>query len=201
MSTSPESSMAARSLHVSSVGLPAGTITHTARGGSSCSTTSSSECAAMAPSLSAAFTVSGLRSEATPSCPCSINRLVMFPPMRPSPTMPILMNPPVRRSGQNVARPRLQLVHRDPEDAAAVGLQALVVADGLGRDERAEVVGEAGDGDVRAGTAAHQLDGHHAVRAALVELAGGVEEAGPVAGRDGHASVGVAQVAAQPLQP
>src|SRR2546423_15547488 len=125
-----------------------------------------------------------------------MSRLVMLPPMRPSPTIPILMLN--LRSFANLRWNRalsgpfhrrfasIQLVDGDPEHAAAVCFQALVVADGLGGDERAEVVRIAGDRHGGTRFPGDQLHRHDAVRAALVELAGPVQGPGPVASGRRH---------------
>ena len=68
------------------------------------------------------------------------------------------------------------------------------------RDQRAEVVGLAGDGQLGLGAPAHQLDGHDRVGAALVQLAGRVQEAGAVAGGDRDPAQVVADPAAQRLE-
>src|SRR3954469_9864391 len=120
-----------------------------------------------------------------------MSRLVMFPPMRPKPTMPILIPPPGSCS---------ELVDCYAKHPPAVRLQALVIADGLRGDEGAEVVREPGNGNVGAGPARHQLHSDHAVGAALVQLSGGVQEPWAVPGRDGHTAIGVTQVPPQPLQ-
>ena len=64
---SPCSSSSPSFITVCSVGSPAGTITHTARGASSFPTTSSSEDAPVAPWPSASPTASSLKSNATTS--------------------------------------------------------------------------------------------------------------------------------------
>jgi hypothetical protein len=67
MTTSPASSSSPSFMTVCSVGSPAGTITHTARGRSSFRTSSSSEEAPVAPCDSASCTASSLKSKATTS--------------------------------------------------------------------------------------------------------------------------------------
>ena len=75
---------------VSSVGWPAGTMIHTARGVSSCSTSASSESAPEAPCSSAVATASAEKSKATTSWSESRRmRVTMLPPILPSPTKPI----------------------------------------------------------------------------------------------------------------
>src|SRR3954452_21676852 len=110
----------------------------------------------------------------------------MFPPMRPSPTMPILIAMPLRSwetpSGESLSSPtrhRVEIVDSDAQHPTAVSLEALVVADGLGRDQGPEVIRRTGYLHVRRRLALHLLDGDSAVRAALVELPRGVQEAGP----------------------
>src|SRR5690348_7637207 len=87
MRMSPEETRLASSSMVASV-TSAGTITQIARGASSRSTRSAR--------LGTSDT-SGLWSNPTTSCPASRKRLAMLPPMRPSPTIPSCMTPPVRR--------------------------------------------------------------------------------------------------------
>src|SRR5205085_6069550 len=135
--------------------------------------TASSESTPWAPPAVDAFTASTLRSWATTSWPCSISRRVMLAPMRPSPIIAIL-----------TSRHVLEPVDLDAQDATIVGLKALEVAEGLGVDERAEVVVEARDRQLRRRRARRQLDGDHRRGPALVELTGRVQEARAVAG--GH---------------
>jgi hypothetical protein len=74
----------------------------------------------------------------------------------------------------------------DTCDAAAVRLERGEVAKGLGAVELGEAVGLPGYRQLRL-RFVHDLDEDAAVRAALVELAGGVEVAGAEADRCGHA--------------
>src|SRR5207248_1706293 len=140
------------------------------------------------------LTDTSLRSHATTSWLCRMRRRVMFAPMRPSPTIPIF-NGPIRSS-----RDLLQVVDFDAQRTAAVRFEALEIADGLGVDERAEVVRLSGDFDVSRRGAWGDLDGHHLVGAAFVELAGGVKEPGPVPGGDRHAAQPVAHRPAQAFE-
>ena len=75
---------------------------------------------------------------------------------------------------------------RRPQAALAQGRQ---VAGGLRLLERGEAVGAPGIGDV-VGVVADHLDEHAGGRAALVELAGGVQEARAEAEGGGHAAAG-----------
>src|SRR5581483_8774364 len=147
MIVSPGDSRPPNSSIVDSVGGPDGAITQTARGGSSALTRSASDEDGAAPSLPAASRASALRSCTTTWCPPSMSRLVMLPPMRPSPTIPIFMCSPDLVEG----------VDRHPQHPAPVVEQALVVAESLGGDERAEVVRVPGDGKFRRGPAGDDL--------------------------------------------
>ena len=62
MIVSPGSSRPASSVTVDSVGAPAGTMIHTARGLARPATSAASESLPLAPSAASAFTLSGLRS-------------------------------------------------------------------------------------------------------------------------------------------
>src|SRR5579862_4935191 len=150
------------------VGWPAGTMTHTARGASSFATRPSRESAVSAPWEATSARASVERSKATTSWPFSTSRADMLAPIFPSPTMPIFMPRSFPFSGDLG-----QLVDGHPDHAPAVGQQAPVVAGGLGGDEGPEVEVLAGDGDLGARCPRHDLDGHHRVGAALVELARG----------------------------
>src|ERR1700728_4678250 len=112
----------------------------------------------------------------------------MLAPILPRPTMAILICSllSVRRCLVSVRRcldwpPRssndlAQVFDPYSKHAAAVGQQALVVADRLRRDEGAEVVGLVGDGQLGLRARSHQLHGHDGVGTALVELAGRMQE-------------------------
>src|SRR5580658_3851570 len=212
MMTSPASKSAPRAAMVSSVGLPEGTITQAARGELSFFATSSSEAAGSAPLAAAASRACSERSKATTSWPPFSSRSVMLAPILPRPIMAIFIVAPhsPAPSAQRVRVPVLrsarcsadlaQVVDRHPQHAPPVGEQALVVADRLGADERAEVVGLAGDGELGLGRSAHQLDGDHRVGAALVQLAGRVQKARAVAGGDGRTDQVVPDPSAQRLQ-
>src|SRR5947209_12948189 len=179
MMTSPFSRTSSRVLMVSSVGSPDGSISHTARGGSSAFTRASREPAPSAPSDASLLTEWSLRSHATTSWPCCVRRSVMLAPMRPSPTIPIFIRTPFPFSTD-----LLQVVDLDAQDPPAVGLQALEVADGLGVDECSEVIRLPRDLHVSARRARCDLHGDDFVGAALVELAGRVQEPRAVARRD-----------------
>src|SRR5687767_3975424 len=88
MIVSPRDISSASARTVFSVGSPAGTMIHTARGACSCLTSSSSTVAPRAPFATLAATASALRSNATTSCPPRTRRVVMFAPILPSPTIP-----------------------------------------------------------------------------------------------------------------
>src|SRR5580692_4812316 len=66
----------------------AGTINQIARGCLSLETKSSSDPAPVAPSLASAWTLAGVMSNATHSCPPFISRRTIFAPMRPNPIIP-----------------------------------------------------------------------------------------------------------------
>src|SRR3954466_12838723 len=85
--TSSGSSRAASSSTTRPV-IAAGTITQTARGGSSFATSCSSEAAPMAPSPLRSCTASGFWSYTTHSWPSRVSRRTRFAPMRPSPIIP-----------------------------------------------------------------------------------------------------------------
>ena len=93
--TSPELNRSANAAIVESVGGPAGTMTHAARGGSSFLARSSRSSATMAPLAPIALRASAERSYATTSCPAPISRSVMLAPILPSPTMAIFMCSPL----------------------------------------------------------------------------------------------------------
>src|SRR3954453_4474271 len=89
---SPGCSRSASWLTVDSVGSPAGTITHTARGASSLETRSSSDEAPRAPWPSAVWTACSEKSKATTSCSESrFVRWTMVLPLFPRPMKPICM--------------------------------------------------------------------------------------------------------------
>src|SRR5688500_4555589 len=119
----------------------------------------------------------------------------MLPPMRPSPTMPILIPVPLPVVCPLLIprRPlwRARVVHGDSQHSAPVGLQALVIANGLSSDQRPEVVRRTGNGNARTGLTGDQLHGDHRVGPTLVQLPGGVKEARTVAPCDSHTVVGV----------
>src|SRR5437879_5582401 len=88
MMMSPCSILPARPMTVFSVGAPAGTITHAARGLVNFLTKSSREAAPVAPLAAYFFTVSAFMSKTTHWWPCFINRSTMLPPIRPKPIIP-----------------------------------------------------------------------------------------------------------------
>ena len=99
MIVSPSSNMPSSLSIVSSVGLPAGTMIHTARGGVSLETRSSSESDPLAPCSSAALTASAQKSKATTSMSESRRmRVTMLPPILPSPMKPICISVYLRGS-------------------------------------------------------------------------------------------------------
>ena len=91
MIVSPDCSCSASAVTVCSVGSPAGTMSHTARGGARRAARSASDEAPVAPLPARPFTASVLRSHATTSWPPAISRRAMLPPMRPRPIRPICM--------------------------------------------------------------------------------------------------------------
>src|SRR5205085_12001192 len=121
----------------------------------------------------------------------------MFPPIRPSPTIAISMlvvSSPLQRplAGRvlhrvDESRPALAVPAADahPQHGQPARLERAQVADRLRLFEHAEAVGLTGNGDV----GRVLLDDLHEDplwRPALVELAGGVQEAGAVTGGGGH---------------
>src|SRR5580658_2827208 len=199
MITSPAAKSAPNAAMVSVVGLPEGTMTQAARGEPSLAATSSSEAAGSAPLAATASRAAWARSKPTTWWPPFSSRSVMLAPILPRPIMAIFIVAPHSRApfaprvvlwdGPLSGRPRrsrsadlAQVVDRHPQHAPRVGEQALVVADRLRADQRAEVVGLARDGELGLRAAAHQLHGHDRVGAPLVQLAGRVQEARAVAG-------------------
>src|SRR3954453_23970707 len=100
-------------------------------------------------------------------------RWTMLPPIRPRPTKPICIG----------SEPL------DADDGQAVVLERLQVARGLRGDELRELA---------VAPVPHDLDEDALRRAALVELAGRVQEPRPVAERGRHAVVLVADALARP---
>src|ERR1700675_1629795 len=89
MMMSPGSILEASAITVSSVGLPAGTITQAARGFESFLTKSSRELEPVAPSFTKPSTFAGVKSKATHLWPLRMRRLAMLPPILPRPIIPI----------------------------------------------------------------------------------------------------------------
>src|SRR5262245_38295745 len=180
MTVSPGSSSAATWSTIRPV-IAAGTITHTARGPSSFATRSSIEVAPTAPSASSSATASGLTSKTTHSCPSRIRRRTMFAPIRPSPIIPSciavsLGEGPLDRLAE-LREPAGDVgAEVDTKGApAALGEHGEVAArlGGLDDAEREVPAGNREVGCVVSG----DLQEDAAVRAALVGLAGRVEEA------------------------
>src|ERR1019366_8642643 len=196
-----------RAWTVSSVTAPAGSIDQTARGPSpSFCARSSTDAAAVAPSLASSSRESAPREYTTQSWPAFIRRRTMLPPMRPSPIMPICMALSSRTSDQRTvdgvgqaAQTRLDVgTQIDAQHASPALFQHAEVALGLGLFDQAEAELAAWHAQV-ARRVVGDLDEDPAVRPALVGLAGGVQEARPEAqGRGGMGAV--AQLAAQLLQ-
>src|SRR5579872_438885 len=184
---------------VSLVGRPAGTITQATRGGCSFSARSSRVSAVSAPYLATASRASAPRSKPTTSWPLSIRRRDMLAPILPSPIIPILMAL-LLCSSLSVLGDLVEVGGRHAEHTAPVGEEALPVADGLGGDERAEVVVLPRDRHLGGRAGGHDLEGHDRVGTALVQLAGRVEEARAVAGRRGDPAVPVPDPAPQPFE-
>src|SRR6266571_2113202 len=194
MTMSPGWPRSASSWMVCVVGSPAGTITHITRGlDSNALTNSSSVCTPTAPCDTCICTASGDRSYAIMRWPRLTRRSTMLPPMRPNPTIPISMVIP---SGE---RPRLfdgrfhcrcecfptrrhVTAERHPERREAARGQRLEVADGLRLLEDREAERLTWNRYVL-GIRLHDLKEHTGPRPTLVELAGRVQEARPVAGR------------------
>src|SRR4051794_1070322 len=182
---SPFSSSLASLSTVPCVGSPAGTMIHTVRGASSFFTRSASDRAPTAPRLAAASMFDWLWSNATTSCSESrLMRATMLPPIRPRPTKPIcamglqvLLDRAQRRdrvAAEHEALRRQPMVAQDQQ--VAVRLRALEGLEGGGLARDREVV----VGDVQ------QLQEAADRRSALVQLAGRVQVARPVAEGRGH---------------
>src|SRR5262245_31372254 len=180
MTVSPGSSSAATWSTIRPV-IAAGTITQTARGPFSFATRSSMEVAPTAPSASSSATASGLTSKTTHSCPSRIRRRTMFAPMRPSPIIPScirvsLGEGPLDRLAE-LREPAGDVgTEVDAEGAAAALGEHGEVASGLGGLDDAEREVPSGDGEVGR-VVGGDLQEDAAVRAALVGLAGRVQEA------------------------
>src|SRR6478672_6361966 len=222
MIVSPGSRCSISSAIWASVASPAGTMIQTARGFSSFSTSSAIEKAAIAPSPAISLVFSGVRLYATTSWPSPSRRRTMLAPIRPRPTNPIrircaslsMVRPAsigalARVCGGSVARerlaedrlqrdePALGVGEVDAEDRQVVGLDRREVALGLGVDQAAERVRPARDRPI-VRVVRGELEEPADRRAALVELAGRMEEARPVAG--GRGAVGrVAEHRADPI--
>src|SRR3954454_18819980 len=169
---SPASRSPASCWTVFSVGSPAGTMTHTARGLSSLETRSSRPDAPRAPTPSAVRTASSLKSNATTSWSESrLMRCTMLPPIFPRPTKPICMFLPLDRCGDSVdGSGEVAGAQAHAHSGQAVAAQRLEVAVRLGVDELAEVEALLGDVGVLVGVV-HQLQKAAGGRAALVILA------------------------------
>ena len=89
MSVSPAASFEDSASMVSSVMAPAGTISHTTRGGFSMATSASSEAADFAPFSSMSLRAASAGSKPTIAWPPRIRRCAMLAPMRPRPIIAI----------------------------------------------------------------------------------------------------------------
>src|SRR5271165_2408414 len=119
----------------------------------------------------------------------------MLAPILPRPTMPIFIvsflpccSVPARYSSA-LSDDLAQIVELDADHPPPMRQEALVIADRLSADQGREVIGLSGDGNLPRRRRADQLDRDDAVRTALVELPGRVQESRPVAGRYGHSLV------------
>src|SRR5581483_7630170 len=136
MITSPGESTPRSSSIVSSVGLPEGTMIHTARGVCvNFATISASELAPVAPPSTLALTASALRSYATTECPPRIKRVAMLAPMRPRPTIPTCITLRLCFCGQCVVDERVQR----PKAAVDVALEMNEHAAAVALVERLQV--------------------------------------------------------------
>src|SRR5581483_1215778 len=160
---SPLSASCSRSWKTSSVTLPAGTIIQNARGASSCDFSSSSE-VAVRDSTAGSYVAT--------SWPASRRRSVMPFPMRPRPIIPSCIP--------------LCLLESDSGDAASAFLQSCIISRRLGSDQAPEAERAVRDRQLVA-RIVDELQVEAAVRAALVQLPGGVEVARPVPARDDEA--------------
>src|SRR6266404_661371 len=160
MMTSPFSAMPSSCWNASSVIFPAGIISQNARGASSCVFSSSSE---------DAVRLSTAGSYVMTSCPCWRSRSVIPLPMRPSPIIPSCISS--------------ALLEMDARDTAAALLQGFIVAGRLCANEPAEAERLPRDRELLAAVI-DDLEEEARVRAALVQLSGGVEVPRPVAMRD-----------------
>src|SRR5579864_5534470 len=189
MIVSPGATSALSSAMVDSVGAPAGTMTHTARGASSAVMTSRRPGAPVAPAAWARVTASARRSYATTWWPPRWRRVTMLRPILPSPTKPSCI---VWFRIPSMSQPREQRV-ADLADQHAIGswqmhvqgapagrLERREIAEGLRQFERAERKGLSGNRDVLTRSRREQHE-HAAVGSAFVQLAGCVQVARPVA--------------------
>src|SRR5438046_8765386 len=117
MITSPGESSVESAATVDSVGSPAGTITHTWRGGASAFTSASSDATPLAFAACALLTASALRSYATMSWPPRSRRVTMFKPILPRPTNPSCIDAPVVGDPERLALTE-DVPQRDPFSVA-----------------------------------------------------------------------------------
>src|SRR5437763_4244497 len=211
MRMSPGSSSGAILSMVMSTGLPALIIIMMRRGRSRLRTKSSN---VFVPVICLPGFFATKRSTHSPSRfhtatekPCSSTLSARFSPITPRPIIPNCAISTLRvaaaasaagaRSGRRYTfhrlRQRLQsavgvLAEVDAEQPPVARGERLVIADGLRAAQHAEAESLAGDGHVLA-AAAGELQEHAVVRAAFVQLTGGVEEARAVAGGGGDAQL------------
>src|SRR5258706_3643943 len=100
---------------------PAGTISHTARGGVSFATRSATEVAPIAPDCASVSTAAVLWSYATHSWPAYVHRRTRFAPMRPNPIIPSCMSTPVGDVLTGDGRARRERGAHDARESAQLG--------------------------------------------------------------------------------
>src|SRR5690606_16362861 len=192
ITTSPGDSTSASVETTASVAAPAGTMDHTARGASSAPASPERSSTARAPASTSGAAEDGSRSYTTTSWPAASRRRAMLAPMRPSPIIAICIIMSLRISegdGHHRVEGReaaLDVVQVHAQRATPAVRQHAEVAARLRRLHHAERVAPAGHGQIDGIVAGH-LQEHPGVRAALVGLAGGVEEARAEAEARGHA--------------
>src|ERR1700681_2294452 len=165
---------------VASVILPAGSMIQAVRGLSSLLTKSSRAPAPIAPSAAMAATAFGSLSKTTVECPCFISRRTILPPIRPKPIMPSCIEDSSVQSIMDCGTEHLQagveiaLQMHAQRAPAALG-QHVEIAAGLRRLDHAERGLLAGHREIFR-IIGGDLQEHAAVGAALVGLAGGMQE-------------------------
>src|ERR1043166_4291948 len=201
MTMSPPERISPSCAIVASVGSPAGSITHTIRGGSSCRVMSSSPLAPAMPASASAATAFGLRSKETTRWPPLARRRAMMTPMRPNPTIPICISCLRHRfveRGAQLAQSVLQILEMDAQHPPLAFVQHGEIAQRLRLLHQAEARLAAGDFQV-VRMIAGDLQEDARVGPALVGLTGRVQETGSEADT-GRRLEAVAHLRAKGLQ-